>query len=233
MPYIYNESVDATGNADFNLQSYTELGIPAGATITLVQPLARVSTAVSVAQNTNVAVRTVSNPTVAELSYPIVSTEALNETTGISGWKSFRGTTSYNPVVTRGTRPVVRVGKRTATDRVAMVDLVGAYIEYNDEVSATQFETVNQAVQEVDEAGEYRYLIDKTLLVNQVTQTQTALSVTPAVIQTHNKILGQPAITETAQPLESTGSTAINQVIEEDNATGLARTVTKTFIGSA
>jgi hypothetical protein len=58
---------------------------------------------------------------------------------GIAGtfptnWLTTRGALVYDPTVALGTSPVVRIGKRTATTRVAMVDLLGLYVEYAPQV---------------------------------------------------------------------------------------------------
>jgi hypothetical protein len=127
---IKNLTGTATGNYDANVTSYTSAGITATDTITVVQSF--VSSAEAITTGTKLgALQIVSNPAQAvedSFTYGGDGTTAMG--TWPSGWTRDYGAAQYNPSVTLGTSPVLRVGKRTNTTREVDVDCMGIYVEY-------------------------------------------------------------------------------------------------------
>ena len=78
-------------------------------TITLVQPLVRASVNSTTGTNT-LGITGVSNPAIAEVTGFNLELTAVAAAEPV-GWKSFRGTVTYAPSVTKGTGPVIRAHK--------------------------------------------------------------------------------------------------------------------------
>lgn len=130
---VRNAASTNTENLDVDVESYDEAGIPSAAPIALVQALVRYSMAASSASSTGIGVKAVSNP--ADSAEATALAAFIAAAAEPSGWFTLRGNVVYAPSPTRGTRPVVRVGKRTLTTRVVMADLLGLYVEYVDPVA--------------------------------------------------------------------------------------------------
>jgi hypothetical protein len=129
--YVFNATSTAVANFDMNLQTYTTGGLAASDRVTVAQAI--VNTGSSSATDTAGGLMAVSNPadsgetSLAAFDNGIAGTFPTN-------WLTTRGALVYDPTVALGTSPVVRIGKRTATTRVAMVDLLGLYVEYAPQV---------------------------------------------------------------------------------------------------
>lgn len=138
---IRNATSTTTGNYDANVQSYEEAGITANDRIVCLRGVA--ATGSSSATDTAGAIRMVSNP----------ADGADNNFTafdnGIAGtyptnWPTPKWTGYfYAPAVTRATRPVLRIGKRTNTTRVALVCQMSVQVEY--EVGLPEVNMAKQA----------------------------------------------------------------------------------------
>lgn len=124
---IRNATSNASTNYDANCQSYEAAGISARDRIVLTR--AYVLTGSSSATNTAGAVRLVSNPADASES-SFASFDNGVASTYPTNWGHWPTPYTYNPSVTLGTQPVVRVGKRTATTRVALVPQMAVQVEY-------------------------------------------------------------------------------------------------------
>ena len=125
--YIFNAAAN-TNSYDATLETYTAGGIGASDTITLVQPLVRASVNSTTGTNT-LGITGVSNPAIAEVTGFNLELTAVAAAEPV-GWKSFRGTVTYAPSVTKGTGPVVRAHKINSSTNANMVDLMGLYVEY-------------------------------------------------------------------------------------------------------
>jgi hypothetical protein len=129
---IRNEFSDATGNYDTQLRSYTEAGIATEDTIKLVQAAANIGSN-DISAATNGALSIVSNPVQGGEDSINFSGASLVAGVYASGWRTRRGGPFLSPgSITKSTRPVLRIGKRTATTRHAMCDMMGLYVEYED-----------------------------------------------------------------------------------------------------
>lgn len=129
LKYIFNAANDATTNYDAVCQAYTDLGLTSASSVSLVQAV--INTGGSSATDTAGAVQITSNP--AEGS----ETSFAAFDNGIAGtfptnWRATKGPVNYAPTVALGSGPILRVGKRTGTTRVAMVDFMGVQVEYTD-----------------------------------------------------------------------------------------------------
>lgn len=126
---VRNAASDSTGNYDANLTTYTDAGITANDTITLVHPLWALGC--NSATATNIARLLVSNP---QSNGGTESTQSTGVIAGTypSNWKQPNNGTHivYGPSVTLGTSPVIRVGKRTAATRVVGACFMGVYVEF-------------------------------------------------------------------------------------------------------
>jgi hypothetical protein len=113
---IKNLTSTTTGNYDATMTTYAAAGIAAGDTVTLVQSW----TSHGIIGQTNArngAVQIVSNP--AQGSEDTVAMPTSVAGTWPTNWKQFWGTAQVGDIASgnRGTAPVLRVGKRTATTR--------------------------------------------------------------------------------------------------------------------
>src|SRR6185369_369314 len=127
-----NEAYDAT------MTDYTTAGVGAGATVNVVDPV--ISTAAPVSTSAKVGqVGVVSNPAIAVINLTGNSGQFWSGTpagTYETGWKWSHGTRTYAPTVTLGTAPVMRVTQVTSSTRIAMVCLMGIYVDYTPAVSS-------------------------------------------------------------------------------------------------
>lgn len=135
---IRNPTSGATANYDANMQTYTAAGLPAGATVQLVQGYIRHGAEATQSPVAG-AVQIVSNPSsgaetaiasVIGFSTSGVAVAAGNESASPAGWRQSSTPVLYAPSVTVGTAPVFRVGKRTASGRVFAVDQMWLLVEY-------------------------------------------------------------------------------------------------------
>jgi hypothetical protein len=128
---IRNVAADSTGNYDAQLESYSEAGIANEDIIKLVQSVANIGVD-DVSAATNGALSVVSNP--AQGAEDAVNFGGAGVAAGTypTGWRTRRGTAILAPSVTKSTRPVLRIGKRTAATRNAYADMMGLYVEYED-----------------------------------------------------------------------------------------------------
>lgn len=134
---IENAVSSTTDNCDFNLTTYTTAGVPSGSTILSVQAHCRHGEDVATGTKTG-ALQIVSNPAQSgedAFTFGNDAGAAVDEYS--TTWKNTLGTMQASPSVTLGTAPVVRVGKRTATTRVVLIDAVGMYVEYVAAAAAT------------------------------------------------------------------------------------------------
>jgi len=129
---IKNVALTTTDNYDANVTDYLTAGIGSTDTITLVQAIANVANSSSTVRSA--AVKAVSNPS--------DSGEASLSMSGPGGiypvnWQWLAGNIVYSPSVTKGTSPVVRVGKRTSSTDAAMCDFLGLIVESTPAVATT------------------------------------------------------------------------------------------------
>lgn len=134
---IKNAVSSTTDNCDFNMQSYTTAGVPAGSTINHVQAFCVHGEQVGTATKAG-ALLIVSNPVQsAEDVFTAYGGDLGAEGTYPTNWSLMSGGNQAAPSVTLGTSPVVRVGKRTATTRVTDICFVGLYIDYTPPAAAS------------------------------------------------------------------------------------------------
>jgi hypothetical protein len=131
---IRNATSNANSNYDATLQSYQAAGIGPDDIVKLIVPI--VSTAAPVTTSSKQGtVGVVSNPAIANIALGAAGTAGAfwqGNAAGAypTGWKWSYGTTTYNPSVTRNIAPVMRITQVTSSTRIAMVDFMGMYIEY-------------------------------------------------------------------------------------------------------
>jgi hypothetical protein len=131
---IRNAASAANSNYDATLQSYTAAGVPAGATVNVVQPWVVTSAPVTTsAKLGNIGV--VSNPAITDVALSSSGTAGAfwggtAAGTFPTGWKWSAGTRTEAPPVTLGTAPVMRITQVTASTRIAMVCFMGMYVDY-------------------------------------------------------------------------------------------------------
>lgn len=124
---IRQPTSNATANYDATLTSYTTAGVGASDTIQLCQWCINHGTASATSPPTR-AGQLVSNP--AEAGEVTLTTPTAAAGTFPTNWLWHLGPLNYMPTVTKGTSPVMRIGKRTASTRVVDVDAMGLYVEY-------------------------------------------------------------------------------------------------------
>lgn len=127
------ESIDASGdNATdeyrANLTTYTNAGIGASDTITLIQPIINHGEDVSTGTKTG-SFGMQANPAAAYATFTF-GDDAGALGTWATNWRTAYGTPSYAPSVTLGSSPVLAVRKTDTGTRVASVDAMGLYVEY-------------------------------------------------------------------------------------------------------
>jgi hypothetical protein len=130
------KNADATAgqlNYVANVQSYTTVGVPSGATIAWVRSGWRCAGS-SITGTNNALLTLLSNPADAGASTftdgfdPVASAESAGA--GSNTWRTGLTPYNYSPSVTRGTQPTIRLGKNSASTRVAMADQAWVQIEY-------------------------------------------------------------------------------------------------------
>lgn len=127
----------ANTSLDMNMTDYTTAGVAATDRIRVVIPIINTGAPVVTGAKTG-SVGVVSNPTITNIAFVNGGTAAANFWSGTTagtyptGWKWEKGTTIYDPTVTPGTSPVMRVTiTGGTTSRIAMVDFMGMYVEYS------------------------------------------------------------------------------------------------------
>ncbi len=123
-------------NYDATMTTYLAAGIQQYHSVEVVQPwiITAAPVTTSAKQGT---VGVVSNPTIANVALAAGGTagafwSGVAGGTYPTGWKISPGTLTYDPTVTVGTAPVMRVTQVTASTRIAMVCGMFMYVEYSD-----------------------------------------------------------------------------------------------------
>jgi hypothetical protein len=128
---IHNATSAANSNYDANLKTYTNLGIGPLDTINVLIPIIATGAAVvtSAKQGT---VGISSNPVIANIALKTDGAfwSGATEAAYPSGWKISYGTVTYNPTVTLGNSPVMRITQVTSSTRTANVCFMGMYVDY-------------------------------------------------------------------------------------------------------
>jgi hypothetical protein len=131
---IRNATSNANVNYDATMTTYTAAGVPAGATVNVVDPI--VATAAPVVTSAKAGtVGVASNPTIANVALGAGGTpgafwSGVTAGTYPTGWKISHGTITYAPAVTLGTAPVMRLTQVTSSTRIAMACFMGIYVDY-------------------------------------------------------------------------------------------------------
>lgn len=127
----------ANTSLDMNMTDYTTAGIAATDRIRAIVPIICTAAPVVTGAKTG-SVGVVSNPTIANIAFVNGASAAANFWAGAAAgtyptnWKWEKGTATYDPSVTPGTSPVMRVTITGGTaSRVAIVDFMGMYVEYS------------------------------------------------------------------------------------------------------
>lgn len=132
---IKDGTSSATDNYDANLTDYTTGGVPTNATVTLVQ--AAISQGSESTAGTDAgALLVVSNP-----AQSVEDTFNFNKSATVgtwpTGWVGVWGSAQVGDVSNRAAGPVLRIGKRTATNRADDCSFMGLMVEYTLPVVAT------------------------------------------------------------------------------------------------
>lgn len=120
---IVAATASPAADADFAMQSYDEVGVPAGSPIALVQAQEWAAASVALDQ----LLQTLSNPAGAGITF---TNPGASPSTWPSGWNRVAEAPVYAPAVTRATRPVVRFGKRTSTVSPLWACSLALLVEY-------------------------------------------------------------------------------------------------------
>lgn len=115
---------------DANMTTYTTAGVGQGDTINVVQLVAAHGEDISTGAKL-LAFSVVSNPAIAT-SGNVTAGDASPAALGTypSEWGIHWGTATYNPAITVGTSPVMRVVRPETANRVASVCFMGMYVDY-------------------------------------------------------------------------------------------------------
>lgn len=141
---IRNATSNANTAYDATLQSYSAAGIASADTINVVQAIALTGAPVSTSTKSGT-LGCVSNPagSMGSLSLnaalnPGFFWSGVAAGTFPAGWKSSTGPSVAGDIASgnRGTGPVVRINQVTANTRVAMVTLLGMYVDYTPGIPA-------------------------------------------------------------------------------------------------
>jgi hypothetical protein len=128
---IKDGASSATDNYDANLADYTTGGVPTAATVTLVQALISQGSESTTGTDSG-SLQVVSNPV--QSVADSFTFQKLSNTSGVStwpdGWAGQWGTAQVGDVANRSTKPVLRIGKRTATTRADDCCYMGLMVEY-------------------------------------------------------------------------------------------------------
>lgn len=132
---IESPTNSATDNCDMNMTSYTAAGIPAQDEIVAVRAFVRHGEDIATSTKAG-AIQLISNPAGSEESgwnFGADGGAHGSDATSASLWVNKVGTIIQSlallRTIARGTEPVLRVGKRTATTRVVCVDFMGIYVD--------------------------------------------------------------------------------------------------------
>lgn len=131
---IRNATSNANSAYDATMTTYTAAGVPAGATVNVVDPVVATAAPVSTGAKQGT-VGMVSNPAITPIALAAGGTSGAfwSGTAGgtyPTGWKISHSTVTYAPAVTLGTAPVMRINQVTSSTRIAMVSFMGIYVDY-------------------------------------------------------------------------------------------------------
>ena len=115
---------NALSQLEIDVADYTAAGVPAGEAVKLVQPVA--GTGSTSATDTAGVIECLSNPAVASKAMTTYDNGIASAT--VTTWPRADGNVTYNPTVTRGTRPRVRLTKN-AVNRVVMCNMLALLVE--------------------------------------------------------------------------------------------------------
>jgi hypothetical protein len=137
---IRNATSNANSAYDATMTTYTAAGVPAGATINVVDPIVATGAPVSTGAKQGT-VGLVSNPAITPIALAAAGVSGAfwqgNAAAGYpTGWKISHGTVTYAPAVTLGTAPVMRINQVTSSTRIAMVCFMGVYVDYTPAAAA-------------------------------------------------------------------------------------------------
>ncbi len=119
-----------TDDYEATMQTYTVGGVPAGATITLVQAVAAHGEDVTTGAKV-LSIEVLSNPVIASAgNFTVGDASPALLATYPSEWGLRADTVSYAPSPTLGTAPVMRVRRPETAARVASVCFMGMQVEY-------------------------------------------------------------------------------------------------------
>lgn len=179
---IRDATSSTTDNYDANMTSYTTAGIHAIDVINCVFWAINHGSAVTTSQPAR-AGRLVSNP--AEGGDTTLSGQTAVGTYP-TGWAWSRGAVIYAPSVTKGTSPVLRIGKRTASTRIVDVDAMFIYVDYTpaEDVSTIATTTTVSGTDVVEKS-------DATTVptATSLTTVDTAQFVESAIIATRTSLI--------------------------------------------
>jgi hypothetical protein len=132
---VRNAGTNSNQALDVNCETYTTGGIPANANITLVMAVANTGAPVITGAKQGT-LGVVSNPVQTPAALGALGTSGAFWSgtaagTYATGWKHSYGPVSYNPTVTKGSSPVLRINQVTgASTRIAMVCNLGVLVEF-------------------------------------------------------------------------------------------------------
>ncbi len=125
---IKNVNSNATDNLDLNMQTYTAGSVPTGNSVRLVQPFAQVAFADTTTRS--LALDVIFNPASAgEVAGNPKNAAGAAASASPTNWRTIVGPVVYLPNVTRGSAPIVRIGRRDATAGTMYADFVGLLVE--------------------------------------------------------------------------------------------------------
>lgn len=128
LKYIFNANSSVPSSYDANVQDYTTAGMESGGRVRFCYVLDRHGSSGSATNDGQI--KLVSNP--ADSGATSINFKAAGVAgTDPTNWQTKVGGRVYDPSVTAGTQPVVRVTKSSATTDAAMVDLLGVLFEYD------------------------------------------------------------------------------------------------------
>lgn len=128
LKYIFNANSSVPSSYDANAQDYTTAGMEAGGRVRFCYVIDRHGSSGSATNDGQI--KLVSNP--ADSGATSINFKAAGVAgTDPTNWQTKVGARVYDPSVTAGTQPVVRVTKSSATTDAAMVDLLGVLFEYD------------------------------------------------------------------------------------------------------
>lgn len=126
---IESPANSATDNCDMNMTTYSSAGIVTGDTIQAVYGFVRHGEDIATGTKAG-AVQIVSNPAGPTETVFTYGDDAGAHGAEVNNWRTSLTNSVLSPSVTLGTAPVLRVGKRTSTNRVVCVDFMGIYVDY-------------------------------------------------------------------------------------------------------